>query len=167
MTIEYFQTLSRYNRWMNEKLYNACSAMPDTLRREDCGAWFKSVHGTLNHLLLCDRLWLGRFTQKPYPATSLDQELFHDWDKMKRERAVTDDAIDAWLASLCDDDLKQRITFTAISNPQQRTMVLWILMAHMFNHQTHHRGQMTTMMEQAGYDSGATDLLVMPGALDL
>lgn len=163
MTVEYFQTLSRYNRWMNEKLYSVCSAMPDELRREDKGAWFKSVHGTLNHLLLCDRLWLGRFTHQSYPARALDQELYDDWDEMKRERVITDDAIDAWLASLSDDDLKAPFTFTSISNPQERTIVLWILVAHMFNHQTHHRGQLTTLMEQLGYDSGATDLMVLPG----
>ena len=162
MTVEYFQTLSRYNRWMNEKLYDVCDSMPDELRREDRGAWFKSVHGTLNHVLLCDRLWLGRFAHQPYPAHSLDEELFHDWDEMKREREKTDDAIDAWLASLCDEQLQVPLTFTGISNPQERTMVLWVVTAHMFNHQTHHRGQLTTLMEQSGYDSGGTDLLVMP-----
>ncbi len=162
MTIDYFQTLSRYNRWMNENLYNVCSAMPDELRREDKGAWFKSVHGTLNHLLLCDRLWLGRFTHQPYPAYALDQELFHDWDEMKAERAQTDDAIDAWLASVDDEQLKQPLTFTAISQPMERTIVLWVLVAHLFNHQTHHRGQITTLMEQLGYDSGVTDLPMMP-----
>lgn len=162
MTVEYYQTLSRYNRWMNEKLYDVCSAMPDELRRANRGAWFKSVHGTFNHLLLCDRLWLGRFTHQPYPATSLDQELFHDWDEMKRERVKTDDAIDAWLASLSDDDLQKPFSFTGIINPQERTIVLWAVVAHMFNHQTHHRGQITMLMEQMGYDSGATDLLVLP-----
>ena len=164
MTVEYFQTMSRYNRWMNEKLYRVCDAMPDKLRREDKGAWFKSVHGTLNHILLCDLLWLGRFTHRPFAATSLDQELYHDWDEMKAERAKTDDAIDAWLASISDAQLQAPLTFTAISSPQERTMPLWVLMAHLFNHQTHHRGQLTTLMEQLGYDSGVTDLPMMTGA---
>ena len=163
MTTEYFQLMSRYNRWMNEKLLDVCSAMPDELRRADRGAWFKSVHGTLNHILLCDRLWLGRFTHQPYPARSLDEELYHDWDEFKVERAKTDDAIDAWLASLSDDDLKAPLTFTSLSKPQERTVTLWILLAHLFNHQTHHRGQITTIMEQLGYDSGVTDLPMMPG----
>ena len=66
------QTMCRYNRWMNEKLYAVCATMPDELRKEDRGAWFHSMHGTLNHLLLADRLWMGRFTGKPFKARSLD-----------------------------------------------------------------------------------------------
>jgi len=162
MTIEYFKTMQRYNRWMNEKLFGVCDAMPDELRREDKGAWFKSVHGTLNHILLCDRLWLGRFTHQPYPARSLDQELFHDWDELKAERVQTDDAIDSWLDLISDEQLKAPLTFTSMSQPTERTIVLWVLVAHLFNHQTHHRGQITTLMNQLGYDSGATDLPFMP-----
>ena len=164
MTVAYFQTMSRYNRWMNEKLFAACDAMPDELRRADKGAFFKSVHGTLNHILLCDRLWLRRFTHRPYSATSLDQELYADWSELKRERTATDDAIDAWLASLSDDVLQAPLTFTSLSVTQERTMPLWVLCAHLFNHQTHHREQLTTLMEQLGYDSGATDLPLVPHA---
>lgn len=163
MTTEYFQTMSRYNRWMNEKLYGVCDAMPDELRRADKGAFFKSVHGTLGHLLLTDRVWLGRFAHQPFVVQSLDQELYHDWNEMKTERIKTDDAIDAWLASLSDEQLKEPFTFIGISSPVERTFPLWIAAAHLFNHQTHHRGQLTTLMEQLGYDSGATDLPLAPG----
>ena len=163
MTVEYFKMMSRYNRWMNEKLYDVCDTMPDELRREDKGAFFKSVHGILNHLLLTDRAGLGRFTQQPFAVQSLDQELYHDWNELKAERIETDDAIDAWLASLTDEDLQAPFTFTGISSPIERTFSLWIVLAHWFNHQTHHRGQLTTVMEQLGYDSGATDLPLMPG----
>ena len=164
MTVEYFKMMSRYNRWMNEKLYDVCDTMPDELRREDKGAFFKSVNGILNHLLLTDRLWLGRFTNQPFAAQSLDQELCHDWNDLKAERRETDDAIDMWLDSRSDEDLQAPFTFTGISSPIERTFPLWIVLAHWFNHQTHHRGQLTTVMEQSGYDSGATDLLLMPGA---
>ncbi len=162
MTTEYFQLMSGYNRWMNEKLSAVCSTMPDELRRADRGAWFKSVHGTLNHILLCDRMWLGRFTGRPFAATSLDQELYHDWDEMQAERVKTDDAIDAWLAAVSNDELQAPLTFTRLTNPEEFTFPLWILVAHLFNHQTHHRGQLTTIMEQLGYDSGVTDLPMLP-----
>ena len=164
MTTEYFRTMSRYNRWMNEKLYGVCDAMPDELRREDRGAFFKSVHGIFNHILLTDRVWLGRFTRQPFAVQSLDQELYHDWNELKAERIKTDDAIDMWLASLSDEDFQTPITFIGISSPIERTFPLWLAAAHLFNHQTHHRGQLTTVMEQLGYDSGATDLPLMPGA---
>ncbi|HVF85751.1 MAG TPA: DinB family protein [Abditibacteriaceae bacterium] len=148
---------------MNEKFYGVCDTMPDELRREDKGAWFKSVHGTLGHLLLADRVWLGRFTRQPFVVQSLDQELYHDWNELKSERAQTDDAIDAWLASLSDEDLKAPFLFKGITTPFERTFPLWVVAAHLFNHQTHHRGQLTTVMEQLGYDSGVTDLLLAPG----
>ena len=162
MTTEYFTLMSRYNRWMNQELLAVCSEMPDEMRRADRGAFFKSVHGTFNHILLCDRLWLGRFMQKPYAARSLDEEVCADWHELKIERIKTDDALDIWLSTLSDHDLQSPLTFTSISQPTQRTETLWILLAHLFNHQTHHRGQVTTLMNQLGYDSGVTDLPMMP-----
>jgi uncharacterized damage-inducible protein DinB len=66
MKLETITTMARYNRWMNERLYECCSRLPDEARKRDMGAFFKSIHGTLNHLLLADRVWLGRFTGKPF-----------------------------------------------------------------------------------------------------
>ena len=60
------KVLARYNAWMNERLYASCSSLPDDERKKDVGAFFKSIHGTLNHLLLGDRIWMGRFTAKPF-----------------------------------------------------------------------------------------------------
>lgn len=164
MTVEYFTTMNCYNRWMDEKLLAVCDTMPDELRRADKGAWFKSIHGTWNHILLTNRVWIGRFTQQPFAVQSLDQELCHDWNELKAELVKADAAIDAWLASLSDAQLQQPFTFTSISSPIERTLPLWVLAAHLFNHQTHHRGQMTTLLEQLGYDSGATDLPLTSGA---
>lgn len=161
MTTEYFTLMSRYNRWMNEKLYAVCSTMPDEMRREDKGAFFRSVRGILNHILLTDRVWLGRFTGEPFAVQSLSQELYADWDELKAERVKTDAALDAWIVAVPDEKWRRDFTFTAISNPIPRTQPLWTLGAHLFNHQTHHRGQLTTLMEQLGYDSGVTDLPMM------
>jgi uncharacterized damage-inducible protein DinB len=155
------QTMSRYNSWMNGKLYAVCATMPDELRKEDRGAWFRSMHGTLNHLLLADRLWMGRFTGNPFPARSLDQELFSDFQELWRARRETDEAITAWVEALTEERLMAPFTYTTMTNPQQITQPLWQAALHCFNHQTHHRGQLTTLMEQAGYDSGVTDLLWM------
>src|SRR5687767_304726 len=94
------QTMCRYNRWMNEKLYAVCATMPDELRKEDRGAFFHSMHGTLNHLLLADRIWMGRFTAQPFMARSLDEELYSDFEILRQERAKTDAAIEAWIQAL-------------------------------------------------------------------
>lgn len=162
-TANYLRTMNRYNQWMNEKLYSVCATMPDESRKADKGAFFKSIHGTLNHLLLTDRVWLGRFTGQPYTvARSLDQELYSDFGELWRERRLTDAALEAWSTALTEAQLAAPFTFVSMSNPTQRTMPLWQLVLHVFNHQTHHRGQMTTIMEQLGYDSGMTDLAQMP-----
>lgn len=161
-SFDYFQTMCRYNRWMNEKLYAVCATMPDELRKADKGAWFRSMHGTLNHILLADRVWLGRFTGQPFYPTSLAQELYSDFDELQREREKTDNDLQAWLDSLTAEQLAAPFTYTNFQG-QEGTFPLWALVTHIFNHQTHHRGQLTTLMEQAGYDSGVTDLLAMPG----
>ena len=152
-------SLRRYNRWMNERLYAACAELPDAVRKEDRGAPFRSVHGTLNHLLLADRLWMGRFTGQPFAIRSLDQELYSDFGELRAARAATDDAIDAWVARLTDERLAADFTFTGIVIPETRTMPLWFAAQHFFNHQTHHRGQLTTLLEQLGVDFGMTDLI--------
>lgn len=162
MNTIYFQTMARYNRWMNGNIYNICEQITDEERKQNRGAPFRSIHGVLNHLLLADRIWLGRFLQQPFTATSLDEELYADFDELHRERSLTDDVIDGWVASLTEKALAAPLMFTPISNPQPRTFPLQHCVLHFFNHQTHHRGQVTAMIEQAGYDCGVTDLLVMP-----
>ncbi len=162
-TLDYFQTMSRYNRWMNDKIYLVCAAIPDDVRRADKGAWFRSMHGTLNHLLLADRIWLGRFVHQPFSFVSLDQEIYSDFDELRRERVRTDEALQAWVNSLTEDALAQPLSMTD-ADGNVGTYPLWHLAMHVWNHQTHHRGQLTTLLEQSGFDSGVTDLRRLPGA---
>ncbi|HEX5056644.1 MAG TPA: DinB family protein [Gammaproteobacteria bacterium] len=162
MNLETVKTLAAYNRWMNERLYECCARLPDAARKQDMGAFFKSIHGTLNHLLLSDRVWLGRFTGKAFAVSSLAQELYADFDQLRAERAVTDALISAWIASLNAKDLARDLVYTTIVNPQQRRTPLWFTLSHLFNHQTHHRGQLTTLLFQQGIDPGVTDLLALP-----
>jgi uncharacterized damage-inducible protein DinB len=97
---EYARTMARYNEWMNGSLYDASAKLSDEQRKEDMGAFFKSIHGTLNHLLLAARIWMGRLVARPIAVTSLAQELYSDFDTLRAERAATDRAISAWAASL-------------------------------------------------------------------
>jgi uncharacterized damage-inducible protein DinB len=159
---EILNLMNRYNRWMNGNLLEACSALSDAERKADRGAPFRSIHGIWNHLLLCDRAWLLRFRGEPVPYTSLDQELCTDWEELKLERATTDDAIDSWVAGLSDETLAGELRFTPMSNPTPMVMPMRIVALHLFNHQTHHRGQITALLEQAGGDCGVTDLARMP-----
>lgn len=159
---EHARTMARYNRWMNGKVYACCAGLPDAERKRDVGAFFRSIHGTLNHLLLADRVWMGRFTARPFRPRSLDQELYADFDELRRERIATDDAIDAWAGSLSAGSLAATLEYTSVVNPATHRFPLGIAAAHFFNHQTHHRGQVTTLLFQRGIDPGVTDLIALP-----
>jgi uncharacterized damage-inducible protein DinB len=161
-SMDYFGRMARYNRWMNTRLMETCSQLSDAERKQPRGAPFGSIHGLWNHLLLVDRLWLARFDGAPLPYKSLDEEICSDWDELKTQRQRTDDAIDAYLTSLTQENLAATLNVTALSTGRQFEMPLWIAVQQLFNHQTHHRGQLTALMEQAGLDCGVTDIAAMP-----
>jgi uncharacterized damage-inducible protein DinB len=153
------RTMAEYNAWMNARLYDCCAPIPDAERKRDVGAFFKSIHGTLNHLLAADRIWMARFTGQPVTVKGLDAELYSDFDELRRERVKTDAAISEWVNGLSEADLDGTLRYTSIVNPQPRANPMWLAVTHFFNHQTHHRGQLTTLLTQRGIDPGVTDLI--------
>lgn len=162
-TTDYLQKLSQYNCWMNERLYEVCITIPDTVRKEDKGAFFRSIHGSLNHIMLADKLWLSRFLNQSFKYTSLAQELFADFEELRQERQKTDQEINTWVNSLSEEQLAEPLKFTSAAKCRECVYPLWHAATHFFNHQTHHRGQITTLLSQCGYDMGVTDLLWLPG----
>ena len=163
----HYEMMAAYNRWMNERLYAACSTLSDEARREDRGAFFRSIHDTFNHLVLTDRVWLGRFRSEPFVVASLDEPMAETWEELRVLRAQIDDQIDAWLRGVDEEQLQSNLVVKPMSNPQPFSLPLWVCASHLFNHQTHHRGQITTMMEQIGCDSGTTDLPYSPSDVAL
>jgi len=153
-----FRMMAGYNRWMNERLYALCAAMPDEERKRDRGAFFRSIHGTLNHLLVADRSWLGRFTGVEFPIRSLDQELFAHFDDLRRERAATDAAIEDFCDRLTEDRLAANIEYGTLAG-KRYAHPLEPALVHFFTHQAHHRGQVTTLLSQLGIDPGPTDVI--------
>ncbi|HTM22101.1 MAG TPA: DinB family protein [Kofleriaceae bacterium] len=155
----HYQAMAAYNTWMNRKLYALAAELPAEERSRDLGAFFKSVAGTFNHLLLTDRVWLARFTRTRVDGIrALDQILYDDFAELDRERAVTDAAIEAWAGQLTDDALHGDFTYKNMKgDPFVHPM--WWAVSHFFNHQTHHRGQATTLFKQLGRDPGVTDLV--------
>ncbi len=160
--LDWARTLASYNRWMNERLFALCADLPDVERKRDRGAFFRSIHGTLNHLLLGDRIWFGRFVGRPYGVRSLDQELYAEFAELRAERERTDREIDTWVASLVPADFEGTLHYTSFVTPAPRSYPFWLAATHFFNHQTHHRGQLTTLLMQAGVDPGVTDLIWLP-----
>jgi uncharacterized damage-inducible protein DinB len=166
MRMEQARDMAAYNQWMNQRLYAVCDELSDAERRQDRGAFFKSIHGTLNHILLGDRVWMGRFLDEPFHVDSLDQELYRDWEELKRERQKSDAQILQWAVGLTDEILGGTLRYTSIVNPAPRACEMWLAIAHFFNHQTHHRGQLTTLLCQCGKDIGVTDLMWLPQAIE-
>ena len=164
--VGYAHTMARYNRWMNERIYELCAALSDDDRKRDMGAFFRSIHGTLNHLLLADRLWMARFQGGTFEIRSLDEELYTGFAELRAQREQEDRAIIGWVDTLSEADMAGELRYTSASNPQPRRHPLALAVMHFFNHQTHHRGQVTTLLKQQGIDPGVTDLLWMPDAAD-
>lgn len=169
--LEQYRALAAYNQLMNRKLYALASAMSDDERRRDRGAFFGSIHGTFNHLLLADRIWMLRLTgdEARYlskdesgtvvPFASMGQELYANFDLLTRERARTDADIVEFVEGLTDADLVKEVEYKRGKGKVKH--VQWWALIHLFNHQTHHRGQATTLFTQAGVDPGVTDLIAM------
>lgn len=158
----YYQLMAQYNLWMNQKIYAICSDIPDEQRKQDIGAFFKSVHGTLNHLLYGDKAWMGRFTNNPFSVNAIAQELYSNFDALKVERENTDREILEWSKHLDSKWLSQEFEYTSNVDNKRRILPSWVLVTHMFNHQTHHRGQVTALIKQLGYDPGVTDIPWLP-----
>lgn len=155
----YAVTMAAYNRWQNTNLYGAADALSDAERRRDRGAFFGSIHATLNHLLWADEVWMGRLADRPHPATPIDRshERHEDWGALRAARVDLDADIVAWAETLDPAWLAR--------SPARMTRVPrthGFLVMHMFNHQTHHRGQVHAMLTAAGARPGDTDLLKLP-----
>lgn len=162
MTPEHANMMARYNQWINDNLYSVCADLTDAERKADRDLFFSSIHGTLNHLLLADKLWLGRFTHQPFEVQGLDQELFSEFDPLREARADTDHLIREWTSGLTEAELTSDLEYRSVINPAPRRCLLWVAVTHFFNHQTHHRGQITAALSQLGRDYGTTDLIDSP-----
>lgn len=158
----YVQLLASYNRWMNERLLAMTNMLDDEVRRADRGAFFKSLHGTLDHLIRGDRNWLARFKQQPAPVFPAGDLVCTSWPDLVVMRRQIDDEIDQWAARVSNDWLQQPFRWHSPMYQRDMHMPAWIVVTHFFNHQTHHRGQVTTLLSQLGIDPGITDLPMLP-----
>ena len=162
---EYCQLMARYNRWMNERLYALLSSFPDDERKRDRGAFFRSMHGTLNHLLWGDRMWLGRFIDEPCTVPAFGADMVADFAELSREREITDRDILNWAGGVTASWLGGTLSYTSKVDGRSREMPRAVAVIQLFNHGTHHRGQLTTLIAQAGRDPGETDIPWLPGVV--
>ena len=143
--LSHFRMLSRYNRLANERLYAACAGLSDPERTKDRGAFFGSIHATLNHILVGDRIWMTRFEGGEAPSTNLDAILYEDFNGLRKARVCEDARIEAYTASLTTELVGGTIAYVNNEGREFRDPVA-VLLTHLFNHQTHHRGQVTAML---------------------
>jgi uncharacterized damage-inducible protein DinB len=169
---EYMRFMAAYNAWMNARLYAAAGGLSAGELAAERKAFFGSIIGTLNHLVVGDTLWLKRFAQDQshFPSldpvrelatpTALGQILFPGLQELFARRTMLDGIILRWADEITEHDLQKVIAYSNIKGVPARKP-LASLLVHFFSHQTHHRGQATTLLMQAGEDVGVTDTLAL------
>lgn len=157
---QYFRMLAAYNRWANERLYAAAIELSDEEYRRDMHAFFRSMHGTLNHLLVADRVWLYRFTGEGEAPKALDAILYEQLPELKAAREREDVRLVDWVSALDSDAIGGRFTYTTISDMRTISQRLAPALAHLFNHQTHHRGQAHAILTALGKAAPSLDLIL-------
>ena len=155
---DHFRRFAAYNAWANARLYDGATALKDTERKKDVKAYFRSLHGTLNHLLVADRIWLHRLTGEGEAPTRLDAVLYENFGELRVARKAEDKRLITYVASLGGADFERIIRYEN-TRGEAKELPLGVILAHLFNHQTHHRGQASHILRQLG--------VAEPPALDL
>ena len=160
---DHVRLMARYNAWQNRSIFSAAGALEDSVRREDRGAFFRSIFATLNHLAWGDSVWMHRFTGRPKPAIPNAQSggFFPDWESLSAARLLLDGEITDWAAMITADWLAADQTWMSGAAKREVSRPNWALVAHFFNHQTHHRGQVHAMLTAAGAKPEDTDLFFL------
>ncbi|MBL6958200.1 MAG: damage-inducible protein DinB [Rhodospirillales bacterium] len=156
-TPDHFRALAAYNEWANSRLYEAAGRLDEESYLQDRAAFFGSIHGTLNHILVGDRIWLGRLTGEESGIRSLDQILHTAFDNLWEARQLEDRRIIGFVDGLKADRLGEILKYRNTAG-EPMALPIDMILTHLFNHDTHHRGQAHNMLSQAGADPQGMDL---------
>jgi uncharacterized damage-inducible protein DinB len=155
-----FEMLAAYNDWANARIYSAAAELSNAEYRADYGAFFGSIHGTLNHILIGDRIWMYVFTGEGNKPTQLDAILFDNIGDLYATRRAEDARISRYIATLTEKDLTGMARYSTIRNPADIEQQLAPLLIHFFNHQTHHRGQVHCLLTKVTGKAPSLDLVM-------
>ncbi len=158
MDLKYFQTLARYNRWANKRIYHACAELPLEEYKKQRQSTFLSIHMTLNHVLLIDRIWMSRFKKKKMTIKTLRKELHTDRAALRIARKMKDDKLLRLVKRLSEQELEQTLDYEDRRGEFHSNQVKFVL-AHIFNHATHHRGHVHDMLSQTVINPPSIDLI--------
>lgn len=156
--MRHFSLMARFNQWVNRQLYDKVATLDDAAYRADTGIFFRSIHHTLNHLLVVDRLWIGRVTGTDRGIASLDQILYQDFASLRAAREAEDRGLIVLLDEMADDRIEALVRFSTIKRDRHFEARVRDLLSGLFNHQTHHRGQIYAVLQQRGMDLPDVDL---------
>ena len=129
----HFEMMGGYNAWANTRLYDAAAALDDDVYRREYGAFFGSIHRTLNHILVGDRIWMQRFTGSGDAPRTLDAVLYVDFADLRAAREAEDSRISAYIASLSKEDLTGKFKYRTVTNPRDVEQPLGPALTHFFN----------------------------------
>ena len=171
MDAAYFRQLANYNTWANERIYAAAAELSDQERKAKRPSFFGSIHATLNHILVGDRVWLWRLTAKPGTPlpnrppeiTGLNQELYENFDELRAARVKEDARIGDVIGRYGDADLARKLDYANMAGEERHTPMVQVL-AHFFNHQTHHRGQVHGLLSHTRVPPPSLDMILMSWA---
>jgi uncharacterized damage-inducible protein DinB len=166
MTPIHVRMMAAYGSWMNGRMLDLCGSLPDAERKRDLGAFFKSIHGTFDHLVYGDVAWMGRFTGSAMPTKRIGEIVYESWEELDSARRAMDRRIEGWAADVTESWLAEIMSYVSVNDGRTRLLPRWVLVTHMFNHGTHHRGQLTALMKQLGVEPGVTDLPWLPALYD-
>ena len=157
---DYVAMMADYNAEMNRRVYGAAARLSEAERRADRGVFWKSIQGTLSHLVWADEMWLARFGVGRAPAVAIaDSDRYHaDFAGMSARRVALDREIRDWAGRLAPEDLAGDLVWMSGATGREMTKPRAMCVTQIFNHQTHHRGQAHALLTRAGEDPGATDL---------
>ena len=160
MMLEHLRRLARYNRWANERLYAACAELPRAEYEKPRPAFFGSIHGTLNHLLVGDRVWLARIEGQPNPELRLDDQPCASLEALAVERAAEDERMIRLVDGYREDELGQPLRYTMITRPDPAETPLHLCWLHLFNHQPIIAARRTISCRKPGWRRAARSHLL-------
>ncbi|QPC87331.1 damage-inducible protein DinB [Mesorhizobium sp. NBSH29] len=163
---KHYAMFAAYNQWANQRIYAAAGRLSDEEFERDTGAFFHSMMGTLNHILVADRVWMKRFTGEGEAPATLNTILHADFTSLNVARNYEDVRICDWIESLDQNGLTGRFTYMTVTDMRTISQRLAPALAHFFNHQTHHRGQAHTILTALGKPSEQLDLIAFQRSED-
>ncbi len=155
---DHFRKLARYNAWANRRLYDVCATLSEAEYRADRHAFFGSIHGTLNHILVADRIWESRLTGEPHGIPTLDSILYDDFSGLREARTKEDARMIDLIDGMDQERLAEVLVYRNMAGEPLETPISFVL-THLFNHATHHRGQVHGMLSQVPADPPPLDLI--------